>query len=225
MKYRFLIAIFNLASVVALAGEIVPFTTPGSIIAEDFDDEMTRGKWFAVHQVSGDWYLSLTPVTAVGDKGDDSIIDVRAKYKDVVGLLKHKSLVEGKLESAALIKDKLGHSRSFIFREKKYSLLVKPVKFKCRSPELGKTFDNVRNDVYFSDGSSSVLVYGGAETQQSSGDPFVIWAGDIDRDGKPDLIASFDDDSEKNASLCVFLSGGAKNGQFFGKSGCQFFSG
>ena len=61
--------------------------------------------------------------------------------------------------------------------------------------------------MYFSDGAKETLIYGGDEyDQQSCEIPSVIWAGDIDRDNKPDIIVYFSDDGEKYASVCVYLS-------------------
>ena len=82
------------------------------------------------------------------------------------------------------------------------------------------------NNVYFSDGAKETLIYGGDEyDQQSCEIPSVIWAGDIDRDNKPDIIVYFSDDGEKYASVCVYLSTLAKKNQLLGIGGCQFFSG
>jgi hypothetical protein len=51
------------------------------------------------------------------------------------------------------------------------------------------TFENIRNDVYFSSGTHLTLLYGGSESGESCEHPFVLWAGDIDRDGKRFIIA------------------------------------
>jgi hypothetical protein len=51
----------------------------------------------------------------------------------------------------------------------------------------------------------------------------VVWAGDLDGDGKLDFILDFDGD--KSATTCLYLSGLAENNSLTKRVGCQFFSG
>jgi hypothetical protein len=103
--------------------------------------------------------------------------------------------------------------------------VVVPVPYKYHSPGSGRTYDNVRNDVYFTDGKRRTLVYGGSASGASCDHPAIRWAGDIDHDGKPDLLVDFDDDSQKNGSYCVLLSSRARKGELVRNVACQFFSG
>jgi hypothetical protein len=50
----------------------------------------------------------------------------------------------------------------------------------------------------------------------------VIWAGDIDRDNKLDVITNFQ--AKNSGGYCVQLSTGAKEGELFGSQECHFGS-
>lgn len=199
------------------------FLRPGTVLDEDIDVKRLSGTWFAIHLNGGKWYLSKTTVAVAKDK--NGTLNIRGKHPKTIGLLRGTELTEGPVESASLIVNANGNSNSFRFKGRHYKLVVQPVPFKYHSEALNKTFDNVRNDVYFSNGTDRTLVYGDSESGRSCDHPFVLWAGDIDRDGKPDIIADFDDDSQKNASVCAFLSSSAKKGRLIKNAGCQVFSG
>ena len=51
----------------------------------------------------------------------------------------------------------------------------------------------------------------------------LVWAGDLDKDGKLDLI--LETETENNATYCLFLSGTAGEKALVKKVGCQFYSG
>ena len=200
------------------------FTQPGTFMAEDIDVKQLRGTWFAIHLKGRIWYLSKTTVTTVNDK--NGIVNIRGTHPNTIGLLRGVELTEGPLESASLgVKNASGVSNSFRYRGQQYSLAVQAVPFKYYSKQLNETFDNIRNDVYFSNGTHRTLVYGGGKFGRSCEHPSVLWAGDIDRDGKPDVVAYFSDDSQRNGSTCAFLSSTAKPGRLLKNAGCQFASG
>lgn len=54
---------------------------------------------------------------------------------------------------------------------------------------------------------------------------FIIWAGDMDRDGELDLIVNSEDGDEKNSSSCLLLSSIAKKPELVKLSSCQAYSG
>jgi hypothetical protein len=183
------------------------------VLAEDFDIDRLRldGTWFAIHSEGEKWYLSKTTVVVEEENG---ILNIRSKHPGTIGLLRGMELTEGPVESASLVVNGTDESNSFNFRGQQYGLVV--LKFSSKEYQA-------RNDAYFLNGKSRTLVYG--NDYSSCDHPAVLWAGDIDRDGKPDMIANFDDDSEKSASVCVFLSSKAEKGSLLKNAGCQFFSG
>jgi hypothetical protein len=54
---------------------------------------------------------------------------------------------------------------------------------------------------------------------------YISWAGDLDRDGKLDLIVSSEDGDEKNSMSCLLLSSIAKKNKLVKEFACQFYSG
>lgn len=221
-KLPFIMTIALIASGTWAGAELSFLTTTK---AQDVDIDIAKigSGWFAIYKDGDHWFLSKTKVsTAIDQHG---LVEIRTKFRNVIGLVKAGNLIERELQVASLKKDKIGNPKPFIFNGTEYGLVVLKVKFKYYSPELQKTFDNIRNDVYFSDGKRRTLIYGGAKTYQSCERPVVRWAGDIDGDEQPDVIVDFSDDSENNASTCLFLSSLAKEGQLLSKAGCQFFSG
>jgi hypothetical protein len=203
MRLPFIALIFVLGFFTLKVFAEPTFLYPGRVQIQDIDigfigDINQPGwTWFAIHSKGEKWYLSKTTVQV---NEEDGILDISSKYPDTIGLLRGTGLTEGPVESAS----------SFGFRGQQYELVV-------LKSSMG------RNDVYFSDGKNRMLVYG--DDISGCEHPHVLWAGDIDRDGKPDMIAYFADDSEKSVSICVFLSSGAEKGQPLRNAGCQSFSG
>lgn len=218
MRILLSLALFIAAQSCAMAEEKLGFLSAEKMISGEINTQSLRGTWFAIHEENWKWRLSKTPVTAVPAEESDMML-IQTKYKKVVGLLKAKNLSEGPLEAANLIVDELGIPQAFLFEGKKYSLVAKPVRRKIHSMESNNILIDNRYDVYLVGSNNPTPFY------QSSGAPTIRWAGDIDRDRKPDLIAYFNDDNEKNSLLCLFLSSGTKNDQSLRVVGCQLFSG
>lgn len=197
---------------------------PGPVQADDLGDYRASGQWFALHQKGPMWHLSSAHVTVVKTEAGD--FEIRSSQLDSLVLLQGNLLKNRPVEAASLIASESGGAATaFEFKGIRYSLVVQPVQVKYRSPKTGQTYDNVRNDVYLTDGKRRTLVYGGSDSRQSCDHPVIRWAGDIDGDGKSDVIVDFDDDSQKNGSLCVFLSSHARGSALLRKGACQFFSG
>jgi hypothetical protein len=68
------------------------------------------------------------------------------------------------------------------------------------------------------DGASSVL-------DDDPDQVALVWAGDLDHDGRLDLITNVDHEDGKNAELCLYLSSAADKSRLVKQVGCQFFSG
>ncbi len=59
----------------------------------------------------------------------------------------------------------------------------------------------------------------------AKGRSLLLWAGDLDGDGKPDLVMSFESWSGNDSSVELFLSSMAKGDDFVGKAGSYFLAG
>jgi len=54
---------------------------------------------------------------------------------------------------------------------------------------------------------------------------YILWAGDLDRDGKLDLIVDSEDGNEKNSETCLLLSSIANKNKLVKNAACQFYGG
>lgn len=74
---------------------------------------------------------------------------------------------------------------------------------------------------------SLVLADGHTRTRLATGTDWatLMWAGDLDRDGRLDLIISTDYEDGQSADTCLYLSSAAGKDQLVGEAGCQSFSG
>ena len=211
MKYIFsvFLALYSIACF-AENNQTVRFLVQGRVLDVDIESDKIGKGWKALHQSNQNWFLSDTKI--ILDRSEEEVVDVRTKYKNVSGLLNFKFLKSGAIEFSKVSGDRLDSIQKFTFLKKQYKLEVINPKQKDYS-----------NKVYFSDGKTKTLIYG--RDYRSCKYPVIQWAGDIDRDNKPDIIVEFNDDSEKNSSTCVFLSTLAKGDELLKEGGCQFFSG
>ncbi|MDR2187078.1 MAG: hypothetical protein LBE62_03375 [Azonexus sp.] len=195
-------------------------------VDESFDVKGLQEIWFAIHDINGGvpydgaekWYLSKTNLSAPRDGYGSRLIHGNFDPYEIA-FLRGGKLSEGLLEVAT--NPESGHtnvsaSKEIAFRGRRYKLVVQPVLLKTDGSNMP-----VRNDVYFSDGKSRTLLYGGDGSGQSSDDPFFVWAGDVDRDGEPDFIVHFFDDDNEKGRDCVFLSSAAKKGELVRNAGCE----
>lgn len=79
----------------------------------------------------------------------------------------------------------------------------------------------------FEDKSSYFLIgaEGSSELYPGRDDLRIMWAGDLDGDGRLDLIINSDGDEGKNSISCLLLSSLAKKPRLLEEVACQFYSG
>ncbi|NHV24652.1 hypothetical protein [Burkholderia sp. D-99] len=206
------------ASTPAFAHEGEPDTClvlqPTRIAPEDVGEagNYSGTGWLGLVPDGNHWKLAparvrFEPVQPAGD-----IVDIQSDLKKAVALFRCKSLRQGKVDAASLVFTKDGRA-------------IEPGAGPLRFGFHGRRYE-LRHTV-----SGAVIVEGGGKRSilhdfGGSSPPFsasLIWAGDLDRDGRLDVLMEFE--SDLGASFCLFTSGSAKENELVGPAGCMEVSG
>lgn len=178
--------------------------SPGKFQVADLDDfDFPSKGWLALIVKDGHWELSPTRVNLDNET-------VSSDQPKALALLHHRNLIPGKAD--ALNMKFSGNRKLNISRDTQpnfFKLNFKGQDYRLEITKAGKV----------------VLNYGAIYTTLDSDrdDASIVWAGDLDKDGKLDLIIGTG--TEKNTRFCLFLSGAAGENNLMQKIGCQHFSG
>lgn len=178
--------------------------SPGKYQAADLDvfDFPAKG-WLALIVQDGHWELTPTSVSLNNET-------VSSDHPKALALLHHRSLKPGKADALNMkfsgarklniSKDSQPNFFRLNFKGQDYRLEITPA-------------------------GMLVLKFGAIYTTLDSDrdDATIVWAGDLDRDGRLDLIVGTGTD--KNTRFCLFLSGSEGEHSLMKKIGCQLFSG
>jgi hypothetical protein len=171
--------------------------------------------WLALAPVGGVWRLepAIAKATlvhdAVLDGNDDKTgVEISAGFADAIALLRVPGFTPGKVDTPNMqFKDKRRQLASdaplqISFKGREYSLHVIDSTVFLRS----------------GDGSTALegLVAGNAESEDTVA---LLWAGDLDRDGKLDLLLSTS--GYNSSGVCLFLSGKAQANGLVGLLACH----
>lgn len=170
------------------------------------------GGWLGLMPDANRWKLASARVRFDSSQANGDIVDVKSDPGNAVALFRCKSLRPGRVDAANLAFPKDGRAIEpggnplrFGFHGRRYAL---------RHTASGAVIAE-------GDGKRSVLNdYGGSSPPFSAS---LIWAGDLDRDGRLDFLMEFE--SDLGASFCLFTSGSAKENELVGPAGCMVFSG
>ncbi|HIH2752794.1 hypothetical protein L3V59_24225 [Burkholderia aenigmatica] len=187
---------------------------PTRMLADDVgvaDADLGDG-WLALAPDGHRWKLAPARIRLEPVQPDGSVVDVTSDVKNAVALLRCKSLRQGRVDAANLAFPNGGRviepgpePLRFAFHGRRYALRY-------------TASDGVIAD---GDGKRSVLYDFGGSTP-----PFrvtLIWAGDLDRDGRLDFLIEFG--SEIGSNFCLFRSGNAKENEQVGPASCLDVSG
>lgn len=165
---------------------------------------------FALAVVDGTWHL--VPATFVGrvtdtdEHGAPQAVTITATPADALAYLRLPGLVEGKVDTPDMR-----------FKGARHDLVEKaiPMPFKGTAWR----FEPKDKRLWFTDGKRRQQIDDLPEpSDQYPAGLGLVWAGDLDRDGKLDFVVQVSGDD--GSTTCVWLSSKAAAGQLVGKAAC-----
>ncbi|VWC99069.1 hypothetical protein [Burkholderia lata] len=168
--------------------------------------------WLALAPNGNRWKLAPARIRLEPARPDGAVVDVTPDVKKAVALLHCKSLRQGRVEAANL---------AFPNGGRVIEPGPEPLRFAFHGRRYALRYTASGAVIAEGEGKRSILHDFGGSTP-----PFrvtLIWAGDLDRDGRPDFLMEFE--SDLGASFCLFTSGSAKENELVGPAGCMSVSG
>lgn len=165
------------------------------------------GGWLGLTSNGNHWMLASARVRFEPVQPDGGIVDIKSSPKRAIALFRCKSLRPGKVDAANL---------AFPTDGRVIESGVSALRFSFHGRQYGLRHTISGEVIAEGDGRRSVLHDFGGSTP-----PFratLIWAGDLDRNGRPDFLMRFD--SEIGANFCLFTSGSAGENELVGPAGC-----
>lgn len=212
------------------------FLMPGQVHKGEAPSSLGQG-WLALRKGVNGWELSPTKITLRRRKSEvaDYDVEIKSNYRDAVALFKLPHLTAGRIDTPELPK---GFLESFFVKiddeYPTFKVTFNSVEYLFSGSKVQGAYSNREGQGVFSydalvvgmGGRRSVVGDTGgdsSETDSSQNSVQIIWVGDIDSDGKLDVITRV---NLSNASgLCLYLSSEAKGTELFGKSICHEGSG
>ena len=166
---------------------------------------------FALTVVDGLWNLVPATLKASVSKDNPDLVTIAATPPDAPVYVHLPGLAAGKVDTPEM---------RFKGVDRDLSRMAVGIPFKG----VQYKFELKAGQTWLTDGTSRQLILAGSGKGESEGErdessAKLIWAGDLDRDGKLDFIISdwFDD----GGTMCVWLSSRAGPGQLAGKAACM----
>ncbi|ABB11045.1 hypothetical protein Bcep18194_B0931 [Burkholderia lata] len=187
---------------------------PTRMLADDVGDAGTDlgDGWLALAPSGNRWNLAPARIRLTPAQPDGAVVDVTPDVKKAVALLRCKSLTQGRVEAANL---------AFRNGGRVIEPGREPLRFAFQGRRYALRYTASGAVIAEGGGKRSVLHDFGGDTP-----PFrvtLIWAGDLDRDGRLDFLMEFG--SEIGTNFCLFTSGNAKENELVGPAGCLDVSG
>ncbi|VWB41558.1 hypothetical protein BLA23254_01851 [Burkholderia lata] len=187
---------------------------PVRMLADDVGDAGTDlgDGWLGLAPDGHRWKLAPARIRLEPAQPDGEVVDVTSDVKNAVALLRCKSLRQGRVDAANL---------AFPNGGRVIEPGPEPLRFAFHGRRYALRYTASGGVIADGDGKRSVLYDFSGSTP-----PFrviLIWAGDLDRDGRPDFLMEFE--SDFGANFCLFTSGSAKENELTGPAGCMNVSG
>lgn len=181
--------------------------------------------WTDLYQKNGKYYLGKVDFTlenGYSECSGDSTKSIETKTQTLL-LIKNPDLQQGEINAVKLSKTKIwpGQKMTFKFNNVTYQLRAEGdvlSSYKAHTDTGEELFRVVKNyKLYISAAGIPESLF---LTEESFNDTFteLLFIGDIDRDGKPDLVIRSNRDYEEERAL-LFLSSQAGKGQIISKAG------
>ena len=176
----------------------------------DGGERQDKGNYLALHKVDDKYFLTKTKVTYIplNDYEGEEVGNNTSNLSNVVAYIRDKNITSG--EVTAAIVDWSGKSGKPRVTESKMKI----------------TLGNQTYFVYDTKGALA-LTRDGVNQEISPGRVSfaILWAGDLDGDGKLDLIIYSLDGDDKNSEKCLLLSSIAKKPQLVKEAACMSYGG
>ncbi|KVC62353.1 hypothetical protein WI72_11310 [Burkholderia ubonensis] len=187
---------------------------PTRISVADVGDagDYPKDGWLGLAPNRNYWALAPAHIRFEPVQWSGEVVDVTSNLDKAIALFHCKPLKAGKIETANL---------SFSNGERQIEPRAKPLRFGFRGRQYDLRYTASGSVTAEGDGKRSILHDFGGSTA-----PFrasLIWAGDIDRDGRLDFLMEFE--SDIGANFCLFTSGRARERELVGRAGCMEVSG
>ena len=215
LDYKYLCWIISLSSIGAFAqateksGDTL---LPIPVCTADLPQHMETGSWLALARRGGQWRLSATQVKseALPDMESGFSAISSSAIKPLV-LLRHPGLTAGPVRYHSIVKAALpANLPSRLqtgFNHHLYQFKIQPADEHGAYPLI----------MLHSEGRLSQLGFMSIDKFDEI-ENHLLWAGDLDRDGRLDLIT--ESGGMHGASVCVYLSGDARGQEVFGEPMC-----
>lgn len=172
--------------------------------------------WLALTSVGGVWRLepAIVRATRVYDgimdaEGEKTGVDITSNYVEVLALLRFPSIKPGKVDTPDMkFKDS---PRPLSTDATSLKIAFKGEEYVIEAKSIG---------IYLNKGTTKTLlpdlIAGSPESEDSSS---LLWAGDLDGDGKLDLLIAYS--GYNSGGVCLYLSAGAGTGALVKRVACQ----
>ncbi|MBZ5795272.1 hypothetical protein K8353_34650 [Burkholderia contaminans] len=169
-------------------------------------------RWLGLAPVGNHWTLAPARIRLEPVKPDGEVVDITSDVKNAVALIHCKPLRQGKVDAANLAFPNGGRT---------IEPGVKPLHFGFHDRQYVLRYTTSGSVIAEGGGKRSVLhdFDGGTPPFRAT----LIWAGDLDRDGRPDFLMEFG--SEIGTNFCLFTSGSAKENELVGPEICMNVAG
>jgi hypothetical protein len=209
------------------------FLVPGTTHSGESPLKTNKG-WLALVKINGEWELKETDIITKKTKSDitDYDIEIKSSHKDAIAMFRLPQLTPGPIVSPTLPNGLLKtnftkengkypifkvnfNSEEYVFKGSKEKADYPGVEILMYDAAVVEAM-NKRSAIGDTGGDST-------DTDSSNNSVGIVWIGDLDRDGKIDVITRVM--GTNSSGLCLYLSSNANGKELFGKRLCHEGSG
>ncbi len=211
-----LLALCAVAATPALADDLPRVLFPGPVQGLDLPNigqDIKSVNYIALYEKGGKFFLGEARVTF-------EMENIKSTQPDAIVFMRGLRLKTGEVPTATISWKGMGNSVTQGSKPRQYFHI------RGATDEVGISFNSQAYSI--ARGKSGFILRGtGGKTvmYKDNEDLIVLWAGDLDGDGKLDLIVESTAFEGKNAVKCVWLSSRAKVSELVVQYDCMLYSG